>query len=42
MVRRSEQEIMRHYGVERLEEVPSRTAEKLRRRLQEIRRGEAG
>jgi hypothetical protein len=28
---------MRHYGVERLEELPSRTAEKLRRQLQEIR-----
>jgi hypothetical protein len=42
MARRSEAEILSHYGVGRLEELPIATAEKLRRRLLEPRRRAAG
>jgi hypothetical protein len=41
MARRSEAEIVAHYGVGRLEELLSATAVKLRRRLLELRRGAA-
>ena len=42
IVRRSEAEVLSHYGVGRLEDLSSSIAEKVAQRLLELRRGEAG